>query len=921
MAYAAVISAMQTIERLLNSSRILLSPPSLNIVKSANQELKSLKETLKKLDGGSKNVSWKKVNALDARIREAVSQFEDLLESVVLDQIVSQSESDASSNFSIDLQHLTQDVDFFMDLMKRMEEDYNLELQKPLTDEEDYDDIDTVPDLGEKRSKMVGLSEEFSKMKDFLTNSSDDQHYVISIVEMAGMGKTTFAMELFQDPSVVSHFEHRAWVTVGRKYELDELARQLLIQVDPDTNLLLLEGSADKARYNLYRKLKDSRYLIVLDDVWDTQVWDYLSCSLPYSAGRSRVLLTTRIKDVARHIYHPAFFNHKTIGLLSREESWILLSQKVFGEKRCPPQLQKAGKEIAANCFGLPLVIVTAAELLSKVEMTPESWKKVAEEQDFVFMDNDAHERISKVLMPSYEYLPQYLKPCFLLMGVVPQKHEIPFFMFRDIWILEGFLEPNIKVKQTMKDCARQYLANLVSNSLVMPHKSNETYPSTDKDIKTCLIHTSVWHFCKREAGKNKFFHVLRTLDDGLDEGIKNQRRLVVHNNILFGVKDVYDSIEDNCASTARSLQCYGRYHEYQVPICSGLRFLRILDVRRIRFYKFPMAVLKMIQLRYFSLTYNGKLPPSISKLWNLEFLIVHRHGSIKSGGAAQSHEPVEIWDMQEMKHLRIMGSRLPNPNCGSSLKNLLTLLGVNAGICSKRILKRISKLKKLAIRIELAPRDGSRPFNGLNRISRLRRLESLQCIVVNPEVRPEFFAPPPPRSMFPSTLRKLRLIGLGYPWEHMNIIGSLPNLEVLKLRCYAFQGPKCEIQRKKFLKLRFLFIEDTDLVELNIASESLPELSTLSFKHCYKVEAVRWESGIYGGKIEAPLCNPMIERCLKELKEAREKRNASLMAGVSAMPVVDADGNVHMIRYIIDEHGNFKIIISEEMAAALANP
>ncbi|KAH6778869.1 hypothetical protein C2S52_010106 [Perilla frutescens var. hirtella] len=64
-----------------------------------------------------------------------------------------------------------------------------------------------------------------------------------------------------------------------------------------------------------------------------------------------------------------------------------------------------------------------------------------------------------------------------------------------------------------------------------------------------------------------------------------------------------------------------------------------------------------------------------------------------------------------------------------------------------------------------------------------------------------------------------------------------------------------------------------------------------------------------------------MIERCLKELKEAREKRNASLMTGVSAMPVVDADGNVHMIRYIIDEHGNFKIIISEEMAAALANP
>lgn len=374
---------------------------------------------------------------------------------------------------------------------------------------------------------------------------------------------------------------------------------------------------------------------------------------------------------------------------------------------------------------------------------------------------------------------------------------------------------------------------------------------------------------------------------------MKSQRRLSIHNNVLLAIKDVRDSIEDKCASTVRSLQCFGRYREYPVPICSGLRLLRRLDVRRIRFYKFPMEVLKLVQLRYFSLTYNGNMPPSISKLWNLEFLIIHRHGSIKFGGAL-SYEPVEIWDMKELKHLRIMGGRLHNPNpYTTSLKKLSTLIGVNAGICSRRILKRISKLKKLGIRIELVPGDESRPLNALNRISRLHRLKSLQCIVVNPEALPEFVAPPAPVSMFPSSLRKLRLNGVGYPWEHMNIIGSLPNLEVLKLRCYAFRGPKCEIESKKFLKLRLLSIEDSDVVEMNIGSESLPELTTLSLKHCYKMEDLRWESGLYLGKVEIFFCNPSVGKRVQELKEIREKTRTSRLPSIA---VVGRDGSVHMI-------------------------
>lgn len=93
MAYAAVISLMNTIEGLHNSSRITfdVTTPCPEIIEPAYEELKSLQEVLKRLDGSSKSGSRKKVNALDSQIRDVVSQFEDKLESHISNQFLSQS--------------------------------------------------------------------------------------------------------------------------------------------------------------------------------------------------------------------------------------------------------------------------------------------------------------------------------------------------------------------------------------------------------------------------------------------------------------------------------------------------------------------------------------------------------------------------------------------------------------------------------------------------------------------------------------------------------------------------------------------------------------------------------------------------------------------------------------------------------------
>ncbi|KAH6761492.1 hypothetical protein C2S52_018925 [Perilla frutescens var. hirtella] len=737
-----------------------------------------------------------------------------------------------------------------------MEEEYITELDNLLPEE-----ADETTDFGESKSKMVGLSDLFNQIRVQFTRPRYAGLPVFSLIGMAGIGKTALAREIFYDKLILSHFECRAWVKVGRKCQLNEIPRSILAQVDE----IITERDDEEINQHLCEFLKDRRYLIVLDDVWETEVWEYLISCFPNSDdGRSRILITTRLREVADHTTITCYSNIKTVPLLNKEESWDLFREKVFGEEWCPPKLEDAGKKIVKNCDGLPLTIIKVAELLSEREITVEYWNEVAaDKENSVFMA--VYDEISDVLFPSYEYLPQRLKPCFLYMGVFPRDEEIPRSKLINMWIAEGFLV--LDREETLEKRGTKCLVELVSNSLVVVCKTSTIL---SRKIKTCRLHSSLWHLSRMEVRKNKFFHILNSLANCFEEGLKGQRKLCIHNNILLGRKDVCDTIEDDCAFTARSLLCLGPYHQYPVPLCFGLRFLRVLRALSIRLYEFPVEVVELVQLRYLALTCNGNLPISVSKLFNLQFLIIRRHLSIKS---SPLYVPLEIWDMRELKHLQIMGSDLPESNSDAFLENLETLLDVSVDSCTNGVLQKISNLKKLGIQIELVPDDDNEPYRCLNHISCLHQLESLKCILVNPELIPEVVSPPSPLSMFPSTLLKLHLSGLCYPWEYMGIIGSLPNLQVLKLQCYAFRGPKWEVKDFNFRSLRYLVISDADLVEWKVESGSFSRLRHLSIAHCYNLEEFHWDYDYYFKEVKVIDSNPLAETFLNRIKDRRGRR------------------------------------------------
>ncbi|KAL2513244.1 putative late blight resistance proteinR1A-10 [Abeliophyllum distichum] len=241
----------------------------------------------------------------------------------------------------------------------------------------------------------------------------------------------------------------------------------------------------------------------------------------------------------------------------------------------------------------------------------------------------------------------------------------------------------------------------------------------------------------------------------------------------------------------------------------------------------------------------DGNLPASISKLCNLQTLIVYR-GHIKPRIATI---PSEIWKMPWLRHLLLDRSILACPfgvrNGDKSviLPSLQTLSQITNFRCNKEVLEMIPNLKKLVISYY---HDSQTKWSSycLENLVHLQQLEDLKCLFIAKSYYMTFLCPLPVNLAFPPKLKKLTLSGCGISWKNMTIVGSLPNLEVLKLKDHAFEGPVWETNEGEFCKLKFLLIERTHLENWKASETHFPSLQRLSLRYCYKLVEIPFGIG-----------------------------------------------------------------------------
>jgi hypothetical protein len=91
----------------------------------------------------------------------------------------------------------------------------------------------------------------------------------------------------------------------------------------------------------------------------------------------------------------------------------------------------------------------------------------------------------------------------------------------------------------------------------------------------------------------------------------------------------------------------------------------------------------------------------------------------------------------------------------------------------------------------------------------------------------------------FPRSVKRLTLRGSHLPWEDMDILAMLPNLEVLELKNNAFKGPIYEQTTEGFTRLKVLVFEDLGLKHWMAETIQFPVLQHLVLRTCYFLEAI----------------------------------------------------------------------------------
>ncbi|KAM7460171.1 hypothetical protein LguiA_035844 [Lonicera macranthoides] len=176
---------------------------------------------------------------------------------------------------------------------------------------------------------VVGFDKDIKILVEKLVNQD---HRVVSIFGMGGLGKTTLAKKVHHHPDVRRQFDSFAWACISQMWEKIDVLKGILIKLIPEQTSEIKQMMDAELVKQLYEIQQRKKCLVVLDDVWSNNVWDTIQPAFPDGDTGSRILLTTRTKELAYHI-DPNAFLHR-LGFLNREESWQLLLKKAFPGRR-----------------------------------------------------------------------------------------------------------------------------------------------------------------------------------------------------------------------------------------------------------------------------------------------------------------------------------------------------------------------------------------------------------------------------------------------------------------------------------------------------------------------------------------------------------------------------------------------------------
>ncbi|GLU15075.1 hypothetical protein SLE2022_316020 [Rubroshorea leprosula] len=472
--------------------------------------------------------------------------------------------------------------------------------QHPKTDS--FLDNSTVFEREDDVSRILGLLRDLRR----------SQHPIsgISIVGMAGIGKTTIAKLVYMKAKEEKLYDLAAWVCVSEDFNdqiiLGEMSEHFGCSAATRNSInALLEDLAEK--------LENKTFLLILDDVWNEDPdkgEHFSSCLLKIlKTTGSSIVITTRSGKVASTMESIPMQRYD-MERLSDDACWLIIKEKFLRsstETSMTPDLEAIGQDIAKKCGGLPLVASVIGGTLSR-QTSVDKWKDIRDDKAWNLNSRDG-DKILSILKMSFNHLTSPLKKCFSYCSIFPKDFVIEKDDLVQLWMAQGFLYQPNESSVTMEDVGNDYFSDLLSNSLFQ-----DVYRCKFGNIRSCKMHDAVHDLALSVSKGDTFIWETGCIIDQ-DAKIrhlrvkhdKNERPIIpravaqrLHSLFLEEV-DVFISSASDLKSL-RALKIVGAKGE-QLPIILGkLKHLKYLDISRSKIKTLPTSFFKLYKLQTFRL-------------------------------------------------------------------------------------------------------------------------------------------------------------------------------------------------------------------------------------------------------------------------------------------------------------------------------
>ncbi|XP_022841565.1 putative late blight resistance protein homolog R1A-3 [Olea europaea var. sylvestris] len=698
---------------------------------------------------------------------------------------------------------------------------------------------------------IVGLGDEVDKIKEQLLRDTKQLQF-ISISGMPGLGKTTLAKKLYDDPSIVQHFDKRAWCVVSQNYQIRNILIDILTSMDvvnEEARMVEDEGTLGEALHKCL--LTSGRFILFIDDMWNVEAWNKIQTYIPDCRKGNRILFTARDEDFASKASYSSkasLMENNALKRLTDEGCWDLLQRKVFQQNSCPKNLIFAGKEIAIKCDGLPLAVVVIAAVLANMEKESKLWEDVAKRISSQITEES--NKYMNILELSYKYLPMHLKPCFLYFGTFEEDREIAVRKLISLWIAEGFIGK--EEKEIMETEAQKYLEHLINRSLiqVVRRRSNGR-------VKTCRIHDLLHDMCLRIAKKYNFIKVIQNQLSVYEQC----QRLSIHSHSI--------------PSFSRPVRLHvcsllGHLPDPSTFIFGNMKLLKVLDLSSMdfRFYNSTQAE-DLFLLRFLAVS---SIPSSVERFENLEFLFVNNRKVVEI--------PENLFNMVKLRNVYFSSgaqfSKSWRKRAAEGERFLTSGLQRVSYVSihdenDEKILRYSPNLRRLKCRFAIFF-DSSENNYRYPILNFLGQLESLSI-----SFRSSYVTDDPNLNLtnLPLNLRRLTLSNFNSSSKQIEIIGKLPELEVLKLRNGTSEEKRWDINEGEFEKLKFLELDEVQIEKWNASNNQFPNLERLVLRNCQLLEIPSdLEHCPTLRKIELRGCKKSVEGSAWKIKEVQNDYN-----------------------------------------------